>query len=599
MLVANAVVDTDQPRLQVGENQMDDRQVLLGNLWITTLGNSEVLIAALTEASIAAPIVSNDQRSRRDGALDEPTERLGATVEHDGEPNASGIASVFPVVELGARLSMTHLDGTGDGNLVVNTTAFPTRSPANPGFVHLNMVLGLSTDPVLVGPHHARAELVENLKGRLVARKTKLPLKLHGGHAGRLTGDQISGPEPDVQRSVATLHHCSHRQPGVLAALAAAQDARAVFKVERLSRRAAVRAGKAVSPAGFLQVGGAGRIIGEKSLELGYLFSEDPLAQGNDEEDLARFCTWYNVQNGYNNFLETVEKLYEDEQRRERRLAAAAEAAGEVEISADDRTPLSPEQLGRLENFLERADLSSVLRRQHVCAVIGENPPQSIFKELFVSINDLATTVLPDVNLVANRWLFQHLTQTLDRRVLKLLSRADDSDLFSSFSMNLNIDTLLHPDFIEFDKSLRTGSRGTIVIELQPVDVFADYNAFMFARDFAREKGYRICLDGVGINFFKLIDRKLLEVDLVKLVWTSDLSNDANQARHEEMTEHIAEIGKSRVILSRCDTPAAIRLGQNLGITMFQGRYIDSLLQGQRNYIPAPKMAPLRRATSH
>ena len=135
MLVANAVVDTDQPRLQVGENQMDDRtsQVLLGNLWITTLGNSEVLIAALTEASIAAPIVSNDQRSRRDGALDEPTERLGATVEHDGEPNASGIASVFPVVELGARLSMTHLDGTGMINspirfMAMSSSAF-TGSP--------------------------------------------------------------------------------------------------------------------------------------------------------------------------------------------------------------------------------------------------------------------------------------------------------------------------------------------------------------------------------------------------------------------------------------------------------------------------------------
>ena len=40
-------------------------------------------------------------------------------------------------------------------------------------------------------------------------------------------------------------------------------------KWKRLSRRAAVRAGKAVSPAGLLQVGGAGRIIGEKSLELG------------------------------------------------------------------------------------------------------------------------------------------------------------------------------------------------------------------------------------------------------------------------------------------------------------------------------------------
>ena len=86
------------------------------NLWITDhSATAKWLIAALTEASIAAPIVSNDQRSRRDGALDlEPTERLGATVEHDGRAErVNGIASVFPVVELGARLSMTHLDGTG------------------------------------------------------------------------------------------------------------------------------------------------------------------------------------------------------------------------------------------------------------------------------------------------------------------------------------------------------------------------------------------------------------------------------------------------------------------------------------------------------
>ena len=79
MLVANAVVDTDQPRLQVGENQMDDRQVLLGNLWITTLGNSEVLIAALTEASIAAPIVSNDCSAP--GSLDTSLSHAAGLIE--------------------------------------------------------------------------------------------------------------------------------------------------------------------------------------------------------------------------------------------------------------------------------------------------------------------------------------------------------------------------------------------------------------------------------------------------------------------------------------------------------------------------------------
>ncbi len=124
--------------------------------------------------------------------------------------------------------------------------------------------------------------------------------------------------------------------------------------------------------------------IDEAVMRLRFLFSEDPLAQGNDDEDLARFCTWYNIQANYNQFLEIAENIYEEEQRRERRLAAAAEAAGEMEPTADDRKPLNPEQLGRLEDFLERADLSSVLRRQHICAVIGENPPQSIFKELFI-----------------------------------------------------------------------------------------------------------------------------------------------------------------------------------------------------------------------
>ena len=71
----------------------------------------------------------------------------------------------------------------------------------------------------------------------------------------------------EVRHEAASIKESSLVKAGHLTAQT--QDARAVFKVERLSRRAAVRAGKAVSPAGFLQVGGAGRIIGEKSLELG------------------------------------------------------------------------------------------------------------------------------------------------------------------------------------------------------------------------------------------------------------------------------------------------------------------------------------------
>ena len=61
MLRADPVMDADQPRLEVGEDQMDDRQELLDHLWISACGNSVVIIAALAQAGVAAPIIRDDQ----------------------------------------------------------------------------------------------------------------------------------------------------------------------------------------------------------------------------------------------------------------------------------------------------------------------------------------------------------------------------------------------------------------------------------------------------------------------------------------------------------------------------------------------------------
>ena len=137
----------------------------------------------------------------------------------------------------------------------------------------------------------------------------------------------------------------------------------------------------------------------------------------------------------------------------------------------------------------------------------------------------LAQQVLPDVNLAANRWLFQHLTKTLDLRVLKLLTQADNRELHSSFSVNLNVGTLLSREFAEFDTSLQTGGRGTIVIELQLIEIHSDVANCMFARDFVRERGYRDCIDGVTHQSLPLVDRQALGADLFKLAWLPELSD--------------------------------------------------------------------------
>src|SRR3546814_14315784 len=81
--------------------------------------------------------------------------------------------------------------------------------------------------------------------------------------------------------------------------------------------------------------------------------------------------------------------------------------------------------------------------------------------------------------------------------MLSMLVRNDDSSIASSFSINLNVGTILSPPFLNFDSSLKAIARGTVVIELQKIDIFGDMGAYMFARDFLRERGYRICLAGM------------------------------------------------------------------------------------------------------
>ena len=104
---------------------------------------------------------------------------------------------------------------------MVNTSTLSARTAAHPGFIDLDVFSGFSADTVLVGPHHADAELVKDLESGLVTRQSELPLELDGRHAGRLTGDQVSCPEPYRERRVRALHDCAGGKAGVATAMAA------------------------------------------------------------------------------------------------------------------------------------------------------------------------------------------------------------------------------------------------------------------------------------------------------------------------------------------------------------------------------------------
>ena len=63
MLGTDAVMDAIDPGLQIGEDQVDDRQEFLCDLRVSAFGDRVVVESAFAKPGIAAPVVGDDQRS--------------------------------------------------------------------------------------------------------------------------------------------------------------------------------------------------------------------------------------------------------------------------------------------------------------------------------------------------------------------------------------------------------------------------------------------------------------------------------------------------------------------------------------------------------
>lgn len=323
-------------------------------------------------------------------------------------------------------------------------------------------------------------------------------------------------------------------------------------------------------------------VVRSALVKLRFLFAADPLLAGHaslgasGESDAL--VTWYRLESDHERLLAKARGLVEEHRKSGPMFKPGQRHSGPV-ASARRGAPLTAALLAKVETALMGANLSSHIRRQSICAVVGRSYPDPVFNEVFVSIADLRETMLPHVDLTSNPWLFQHLTQTLDRRVLATLIRRDDRSLTQGFSLNLNVQSILSEDFLRFDDSLSPGSHGTVVLELRSEDIYADLNAYFFARDFARQRGYRVCIDGLTWQTLPYVDARRLGADLVKLMWDDDLPAILRSSGGERTVAAIRGNNQGRIILARCDSAESVGFGQGHGITLFQGRHLDKMLR--------------------
>ncbi len=310
------------------------------------------------------------------------------------------------------------------------------------------------------------------------------------------------------------------------------------------------------------------------------LFPEDPLTLNDPGSFDDHFASWHDLSqpDELQAFTTTVNEIIDsaknflETSRNKLQGKALEESFG---------TPLAADNLSAINQQMKRTQIADLIRNQSVYRVIPGEKGEIVFREYFIAMTELKARVAPGINLFSSPWLFQYLTETLDKRMLAVIGKRNLSDMVDPISLNMNIDTIMSRDFQKFNETASSFTKN-IVIEFQMIDIFSDMNTYRHACDFLHECGYKVLVDGLNPMIINYFDPSMLLSDYLKINWGPEFTGDENGDAINEVREVVKHAGKEHVILARVDSQDAIRWGASIGITRYQGYFIDRLVLALR-----------------
>ena len=148
------------------------------------------------------------------------------------------------------------------------------------------------------------------------------------------------------------------------------------------------------------------------------------------------------------------------------------------------------------------------------------------------------------------------------------------------------------------ERGLNLGAVDYITKPIQPAIVLARVRTQLElkqARDWLRDRGYRVLIDGLNPMSLQYYNPGLLNADYYKVAWTNSFMDVESAQEHAETGALVDRIGAERFILGRTDSEAAVRWALTLGVRRFQGFFIDLLVKKQAEKRGIPMASASRR----
>ena len=305
-------------------------------------------------------------------------------------------------------------------------------------------------------------------------------------------------------------------------------------------------------------------LVDDAIFQMKYLFSDDPLTHNRNKES---FCNQFNLSIDLDTFYAQCMYKAANSNIPSQFQTPAQAAANTPEEEQQDSLLMNLTH--KVEELVEELDFTKISQNIPVYIKKGDIN-KVIFEEFKIDDKALKNELCMKTDLCDNTNIFYFIREFVEIHLLiSLVNIIQENKRDIGYCIELNINTILSEEFKIFDSALNESIRKSIIIGIHIGDVYRDINNYHKVRNKLAKKGYKLCITGVDHKSFLFVDRKILEADLIKLQWSSEM----NQIESELSNELISKInvtGSSRVILVGIEGHDISQTAQDIGLSLYQ-----------------------------
>lgn len=215
-------------------------------------------------------------------------------------------------------------------------------------------------------------------------------------------------------------------------------------------------------------------------------------------------------------------------------------------------------------------------RRQAIVA-FNDSRREIVGHEIYCSLDYLRQHHLASF-LLEGPGEIEILSRVLDEKLMDVTTSIAKDILPDKLHLNMQVQTVQGHRFRDFIEHFDGVALENMAIEFSMENAIANWWEFEDACEFLHSIGMKVGLDRITLPALQFLSPRKMNVDFIKVIWDHNIIGSRRAEVAERLREFAYLFADQSLILTRCDSRTALRMGRSLGVDVFEGSYIDAMM---------------------